>query len=50
MLQIDADDQSALRVDCNDGEDSDQGIFDWLGVFPNVGVNIDAFGIRHGSK
>ena len=29
-------------MDCGDGEDSDQGILYWLGVFPNVGVNMMA--------
>ena len=42
MLQIDADDHGVLQVDCSEDEDSDQGIIDWLGVFPNVGVNMVA--------
>lgn len=42
VLQIDADDQVVLRVGCNDGEDFDQGILDWLGVFLDVEVNMMA--------
>ena len=40
MLQIDDDDQGVLQVHCSEGKDSEQGILDWLGVFPNVQVNI----------
>ena len=40
MLQIDVDDQGDLQVDCSEGEDSDQGILDWLGVFLDVQVNM----------
>ena len=42
VLQIDANDQGVLQVDCSDGEDSDQGILDWLGFSPDVGVHMVA--------
>ena len=29
-----------VSYNCSEGKDSDQGILDWLGVFPDVGVNM----------
>ena len=41
MLQINANNQGVLQVDCSEGEDFGQGILDWLCIFPNVQVNME---------